>query len=121
MKEVFVFGSNRKGHHGAGSAFAAFQNCGAKWGIGEGLRGNSYAIPTKDENIETLPLKDITIHVDRFLEFSDENKDMTFNIVAIGCGLAGYTPEQIAPMFKGAPENCILPPEFKAVLDKMEK
>ena len=118
MREIFVFGSNRKGRHGAGSAFAAFQEHGAKWGIGEGLCGNSYAIPTKNEHIQTLYLKDISIHVERFLDFAEAHQDMKFNIVAIGCGLAGYTPEQIAPLFRNAPSNCVLPPGFKKVLAK---
>jgi hypothetical protein len=111
--EIFVFGSNLSGIHGAGSAYHAFKNHGAKWGKGVGFYGNSYAIPTKNHDIETMPLQQIKPYVDEFIKFAYDKPHTTFNIVAIGCGLAGYTPEQIAPMFKDAPINCNLPEEFK--------
>lgn len=114
---IFVFGSNLAGMHGAGSARAAFNEHGAEWGIGVGRRGNSYAIPTKDSQLQTLDLFEISCYVDDFLEHAREHKDDTFNIVAIGCGLAGFKPEEIAPMFDKAPDNCIMPPEFQPFLE----
>lgn len=117
MTQIFVFGSNLAGIHGAGSARHAYDHHGAVWGIGVGLRGNSYAIPTKNHNIETMPLAEIEPYVKEFLNFARQNENMTFKIVAIGCGLAGFTPEKIAPMFKDAPENCVLPMEFMEILN----
>ena len=79
--------------------------------------GQSYAIPTKDFNVyTTLPLPLIHKYVNDFLKFATDNPEKIFNIVAIGCGLAGYTAKQIAPMFKDCPSNCILPEEFIEVL-----
>lgn len=106
---IFVFGSNLSGFHGAGAADFAVKNHGAIWGRGVGMQGNSYAIPTKDENIRTLPLPRIKIYVSEFLVFATKNPGLQFNVTRIGCGLAGYTDTDIAPMFEGAPENCTLP------------
>lgn len=109
----FVFGSNKSGRHGKGAALWARQHRGAIYGQGEGLQGNSYAIPTKDERIRTLPLDEIAKHVETFLAFARDNPEMKFQLTPIGCGLAGYKPHQIAPMFRDAPENVIKPKEFK--------
>ncbi len=106
---IFVFGSNLAGIHGAGAALYARKHHGAIFGQGIGLQGNSYGIPTKDARIITLPIKDIKKYVDQFIEFAKQNYEMVFEVTRIGCGLAGYTDIQIAPLFKGAPENCILP------------
>lgn len=114
---IFVFGSNLAGIHGAGAALYARQHHGAIYGQGIGLQGSSYAIPTKDHKIITLPLEIIKKYVDEFIELAKQHPEMQFQITAIGCGLAGYKPEQIAPMFKDVPENCILPEEFKKVLE----
>src|SRR5450755_645235 len=114
---VFVFGSNLAGRHGKGVALHARQHCGAIYGQGEGLQGRSYAIPTKDAAIRTLPLDAIAGHAARFLAFARSNPQLRFQVTAIGCGLAGYTPAQIAPLFEGAPPNCTLPAEFAAVLE----
>lgn len=111
-REIFVFGSNEAGIHGAGSARHALDHCGAIYGKGVGLQGNSYGIPTKDRYIESLPLPAIKHYVDDFIYFARLHPEWEFNIVAIGCGLAGFRPAQIAPMFKDAPSNCILPSEF---------
>lgn len=111
--KIFVFGSNLAGRHGAGAALFARKKCGAIYGQGEGLQGQSYGIPTKDENIQTLSLTEIAFHVDRFKKFATEHPEFEFEITPIGCGLAGYKPRDIAPMFLGAPNNCILPDEFK--------
>lgn len=106
---IFVFGSNLAGVHGAGAALTAKQKYGAKMGIGEGLKGTSYALPTKDHNIQTLSLAEIKKHVDRFILFAWERSDLTFFVTRIGCGLAGYTDEAIGPLFEDAPPNCDLP------------
>lgn len=116
MSEIFVFGSNLAGRHGKGAALFARQKRGAVYGQGVGLQGSSYAIPTKDERISTLPLDRIEPYVREFIRFATERPDLSFQVTAIGCGLAGYSPEQIAPMFEGAPANCRLPDEFNAAL-----
>jgi hypothetical protein len=106
---IFVFGSNYAGIHGAGAAKAAHRFYGAEWGKGEGIQGNSYAIPTKNVYLGTLSLNDISRHVDLFLEFARNYPELYFFVTRIGCGLAGYQDDQIAPMFKDAPVNCELP------------
>ena len=116
-RNVFVFGSNEAGRHGKGAALAAVKHWGAIYGQGVGLQGNAYAIPTKDAQLHTLPLEDIEVYIWEFRQIARVQR-RTFLITAIGCGLAGYTPEQIAPMFDHFPENCLLPPEFLAVLTK---
>ncbi len=113
---IFVFGSNLAGRHGKGAALFAKQHHGAIYGQGEGLQGNSYGIPTKDENLRTLPLDRIKCHVEKFLEFARSNANLKFQVTAIGCGLAGYKPYQIAPMFSNAPKNCVLPEEFLGLI-----
>lgn len=113
--EIFVFGSNLAGRHGGGAARFALDNYGAKWGDPEGFQGRSYAIPTKDERIETLPLSRIQAYVDLFLVIAENRPDVTMILTPIGCGLAGYTPADIAPMFTDAPKNVILPEEFLGV------
>jgi len=110
MIEIFVFGSNLAGIHGAGSALEARNSFGAILGQGIGLQGHSYAIPTKDENLKTLPLEKIAEEVDKFKNFAYTMREsMEFRVVKIGCGLAGYREDQIGPLFKGSGENVILP------------
>lgn len=113
---VFVFGSNLAGRHGKGAALFARQHRGAIYGQGQGRQGNSYAIPTKDANLRTLPLSVIKYQVEVFLTHADNHRDEQFQLTPIGCGLAGYNHEQIAPMFASVSDNVILPDEFKAVL-----
>ena len=113
--KIFVFGSNLAGRHGAGAALYAGKHHGAIYGKGEGLQGTSYAIPTKDFYIKTLPLEEIEKHVNTFLKFAEEHQELTFQITPIGCGLAGYKYNQIAPFFENCPENCKLPEEFKKI------
>jgi len=117
MKQIFVFGSNLAGAHGAGSAKSAVEKHGAKYGLGVGLCGNSYAIPTKDCEIISLPLHVISLYVEQFIEFAKSRPDLFFTVVAIGCGLAGFRAEQIAPMFYDAVTlpNVALPVEFQTV------
>ena len=109
---IFVFGSNLAGRHGKGAALFARQNHGAIYGQGVGRQGNSYAIPTKDAKLRTLPLVTIHEHVGDFIVYAWQHPELTFKLTPIGCGLAGYEPRQIAPMFEGAPDNVLLPSEF---------
>ena len=110
--EIFVFGSNLAGRHGAGAALFAKNNHGAIYGKGIGLQGNSYAIPTKDKNLKTLPLEDIKKYIDEFLQFASEHQEYTFRVTRVGCGLAGYKDWQIAPMFYHHSTNCVMPEEW---------
>lgn len=114
---VFVYGANLRGQHGAGAARAAYLYHGAVWGRYE-RQGASYGIPTKETPRLSLPLKHVGVHVGAFIQHAREHPEDTFELTPIGCGLAGFTPEQIAPMFRDAPANVILPPEFLAVLEK---
>lgn len=112
--EIFVFGSNQNGRHGKGAAKAAL-GWGAKWGQAEGLQGRTYGIPTKDASVRrTLSLDEIRPYVDRFIEFAKESPDLVFLVTEIGCGLAGYKPKDIAPLFERAVdvENIYLPAKF---------
>lgn len=117
--KVFVFGSNRRGIHGAGAAKFARENHGAVLGKGEGLYGSSYAIPTKSDPYHSLKTSEVEAHVNKFIEFAKEHPELTFQLTPIGCGLAGFSPREIAPMFKDAPSNVEIPKEFSAVLGKM--
>lgn len=110
---IFVFGSNLAGMHGMGSAAEAYRNHGAKMGVGRGRTGQSYAIPTKDEELLPLPLHVIHRHVKTFLAYAEEHPSLNFHIVKVGCGLAGYMEEEIRPFFADAPENCALPPGWR--------
>jgi len=104
--EIFVFGSNLKGIHGAGAAEIAYRFYGAEYYKGIGLQGKSYAIPTKDKNIKALPLSEIHKRVLDFVDFTKNNPNKKFYVTAIGTGLAGYKHSEIAPMFKGCGFNC---------------
>ena len=110
--EVFVFGSNAAGHHAGGAAAYAMQNFGAQWGQGEGLQGHSYAIPTMDGYTKMAHA------VERFTLFARQHPELQFKVTSIGCGIAGYAPYDIAPLFKGCVslENVALPQEFWKVL-----
>lgn len=114
--QIFVFGSNLRGVHGAGAARQAFEQFGAEWGVGIGRTGNCYAIPTKGFSIQTLPLAAIHRYVNDFLAYAQLNPQLTFLVTAIGCGLAGYKHEQIAPFFLDAPPNCVMPSEWNQAL-----
>ena len=111
--EVFVFGSNLGGLHGGGAARAAMQRFGAVWGQGVGLQGQSYAIPTMQGGVET-----IKPYVDEFIEFARSKPELFFYVTRIGCGIAGFRDEEIAPLFAGALalENVALPKSFHDLL-----
>lgn len=95
--EIFVFGSNLAGMHGGGAARLASLKFGAVWGQGVGLQGESYAIPTMQGGVET-----IRPYVDEFIGFARQHPRMTFLVTEIGCGIAGFTPAEIAPLFEAA-------------------
>jgi hypothetical protein len=116
MQTVFVFGSNLAGRHGKGAALHARQHHGAIYGQGTGLQGSSYAIPTKDAHLRTLPLDEIQRHIFDFKTFAAARSDLTFQVTPVGCGLAGYSPVDIGPMFDDAPQTCILPDSFTPYL-----
>ena len=107
--EIFVFGSNLEGMHGGGAALTAYKKFGAVWGQGVGLQGQSYAIPTMQGGVET-----IKPYVDEFIDFARKHSDLRFLVTPIGCGIAGFKPSQIAPLFKEAKNifNIYLPKEF---------
>jgi hypothetical protein len=117
---VFVFGSNLAGRHGKGAALWARQHRGAIYGQGVGRQGISYAIPTKNHQLRVLPLELIRGHVDEFLRYASHYPNLRFEVTPIGCGLAGYRPDQIAPMFATAPSNVTLPSAFRAVLASLQ-
>ena len=104
--EIFVFGSNLRGMHGGGAALAAWRYFGAVMGQGVGLQGQSYAIPTMQGGVET-----IKPYVDDFIEFARQHPELTFLVTRIGCGIAGFNDEDIAPLFKDAHDidNIVLP------------
>lgn len=110
--QIFVFGSNHFGHHAGGAARFALDHFGAEWGNGEGLQGQSYAIPT----MEGLP--STRAAVDRFIAFARQHQQYTFLVTPIGCGIAGYTAQDIAPFFADAKDlpNVYLPESFLKVL-----
>lgn len=113
---IFVFGSNLRGRHGAGAALHAARHKGAVEGVGEGLTGSSYALPTKTRAIQSRTQRAILRSVNRFLIVARDNPDDLFQVTAIGCGLAGFKPADIAPMFAAAPDNCQFPVEFAPYL-----
>ena len=107
--EIFVFGSNLAGAHGGGAAYLAYQRFGAVMGQGVGLQGQSYAIPTMQGGPDT-----ILPYVEEFIRFADMHPELTFLVTKIGCGIAGFTPREIAPLFAGAVnvKNIHLPKDF---------
>ena len=112
--EVFVFGSNLRGFHGGGAAAMALTHFGAVWGQGVGMQGQSYAIPTMQGGVET-----IAPYVDEFIEYAKAHPEKKFLVTEIGCGIAGFTPEEIAPLFAGAVSlgNVSLPKCFWDILE----
>ncbi len=116
--EIFVFGSNLQGMHCGGAALAAVRFFGAKMGQGVGLQGQSYAIPTMQGGVET-----IKPYVDEFIELAREWDQTTFYVTRIGCGIAGFTDEQIAPLFAEAMSlyNVRLPKSFVDILQRQHQ
>lgn len=107
--EVFVFGSNAAGHHGGGAARAA-QEFGAVWGEGHGLHGQTYAIDTMSG------MAAFAADAAAFVSFAGQHPELTFLLTPVGCGIAGYTAEEVAPMFADVPENVVMPESFARIL-----
>lgn len=105
--EIFVFGSNLAGMHGGGAAYVAYQKFGAIMGQGVGLQGQSYGIPTMHGGVDA-----IRPYVDEFIAFAQQHPELTFLVTRIGCGIAGFTDVEMAPLFAQAHnvENIVLPP-----------
>lgn len=106
MVEIFVFGSNLAGHHGAGAALHAARHYGAERGVGRGPTGRAYAIPTKDAALRVRSYGDIKRDVYDFMWHAAMRRHEVYMVTQIGCGLAGLSPEAMAEMFEGAPDNC---------------
>lgn len=117
-KTIFVFGSNTAGIHGAGAAQYAYQKKKARYGAGYGPTGEAWAIPTKDDDIVSLPLDLINAFVCGFLAYATVCRRQKFQVTRIGCGLAGYKDADIAPMFVGAPKNCMFDRAWEPWLGK---
>ena len=101
---IFVFGSNREGAHGAGAAHTAVSRFDAVMGVGEGLQGQSYGLPTMEGR------KEFRLAAERFVEFARANPQLEFWLTKVGCGIAGYREDEVRPMFEDTPENVIKPP-----------
>lgn len=113
--EIFVFGSNMQGYHGGGAARIALTKFGAIWGQGDGLQGQSYAIPTMEGGVET-----IRPFVEKFISFASMHTEYTFIVTRIGCGIAGFKDNEIAPLFQGAISlpNIVLPKTFADIIEQ---
>ncbi len=116
--DIFVFGSNLAGMHRGGAARVAFDKFGAVWGQGVGIQGQTYAIPTMQGGVET-----IKPYVDDFIKLAREWDQNTFYVTRIGCGIAGFTDEEIAPLFDEAYDlyNVRLPKSFAEIIERKRK
>jgi len=114
---IWVYGSNLAGRHGKGAALVALKRFGARYGTGRGRVDMSYGIVTKDGNLKTLPLSEIKLQVEKFKEYAWRKAGVKFFVTRVGCGLAGYKDEEIAPMFKDSPVTCIFPEQWKVFLE----
>ena len=116
--EVFVFGSNLQGMHSGGAAWIAHEKFGAIWGQGVGFQGQSYAIPTMQGGVKT-----IEPYVKEFIAFAKAHAEYTFLVTPIGCGIAGFTAKEIAPLFYYAMdvENIILPEDFAVIVNDIHE
>ena len=114
--EIFVFGSNLQGMHAGGAARIACEKFGAVWGQGVGIQGQSYAIPTMQGGVET-----IRPYVYKFIDYAWNHPDYTFLVTPIGCGIAGFTAKEIAPLFSEAleVENILLPEDFVKIINEL--
>lgn len=116
-ENIFCFGSNLSGRHGKGAAQEAFLHWGAIPGVGFGPMGHCWAIPTKGWRLEILSLDHIGFYVRRFKEYAlIHPARYKFLITPVGTGLACYSHQEIAPLFRNFPTNCVMPDEWKGIL-----
>jgi len=111
--EVFVFGSNLAGKHGGGAARQAYDRFGAQWGVGEGLTGQSYAFPTLDKDFKQLSIPKLCSAKDAFYRCVTAHPELNFLFTKVGCGIAGYPEEDMCMLFQDAPENVVLPSDWR--------
>ena len=116
-RSIFVFGSNDRGAHGKGAALIAKDLYGAEYGVGSGLMGRCYGIPTKDRFMRTKSLYEIKRDVDFFVKFTHSRPDLDFWITSVGCGLAGYKGWQVGVFFKGCNTNCNFPKNWRPYVE----
>lgn len=107
--EIFVFGSNLNGYHSAGAARVAHIQFGAEWEIGEGLSGQTYAFPTLERDMQKRGLRALCNSRDRLFATARALPGKTFLLTKVGCGIAGYTEDEIKPLFADMPDNVIKP------------
>ena len=110
---IWVFGSNMKGYHGAGAALIAKQKFGAPDGLFMGQCSRSYAIATEDSNLKPLQMKAIVPQIEKFVEHTINNPGFNFFVTRVGCGYAGYTDDQIGPLFAKCGGNCSLAEQWR--------
>lgn len=115
---VFVFGSNMAGTHQGGAAKTAHLHFGAMKGVGRGWSGQSFAIPTMNEHLQQMPLSQIQHYIDDFKIYTKNHPKLKYFITSVGCGVAGYKVEEIAPMFKGISRNVIFPQSFRPFVER---
>lgn len=116
--EIFVFGSNENGNHMGGAARIAYEKFGAKWGVASGRTGQTYAIPTLDRDMEKIEPEMLEIHLEDFIDYVRKYPTLTFYLTKIGCGIAGWSVEEVKRIFwkvigtKQLPKNLTIPKEF---------
>lgn len=115
---IFVFGSNLAGRHGAGAALEALR-LGFPMHLGVGLCSRCYALPTKDHEIRSLPLHVVRLYVNSFMAVADNAVKLQFKVTRVGCGLAGFSDEEIAPLFVRAPLNCHFDTKWREYLPSL--
>jgi hypothetical protein len=116
LRTVLVFGSNMAGIHGAGAAKIAAEKFGAQRNVGFGRTGRSYAIPTKNYNMKPISLSQIAAYAGAFVQHARLRPTERFFVTRVGCGLAGFRDDQIAPLFKRVPSNCSMPEPWREYL-----
>ena len=109
--QIFVFGSNKMGRHGAGAALQAHTQFGAEYYVGEGLTGQCYALPTLDAKLRKLSYSDLVLRIDNFIYTAEQHPELTFLLTKVGCGLAGYDEDYIKNIFRKMtiPANVVMP------------
>lgn len=122
---IFVFGSNKSGIHGAGAAKYAYDFLGAEWGVGQGFTGECYALPTKGYRITPMTLEEVRTSVNTFISIAKSRfpkfGEEIFKVTQVGCGLGGFTAEEIAPLFINAPDNCHFDEAWRHILEPYGK